>query len=75
MDIIREEYRYRSTTGLCDVFARSWAPADESKVRGIIQVAHGMAEHGERYQAFAYYMAYHGYAVFINDTKISGKSS
>ncbi len=67
MDIIREEYRYASATGVCDIFARSWAPADDSRVKAVIQVAHGMAEHGERYQAFAYYMAYHGYAVFIND--------
>lgn len=74
MEIIREEYKFLSTTGVCDVFARSWAPADESKIKAIIQVAHGMAEHGERYQAFAYYMAYHGYAVFINDHIGHGRS-
>ncbi|MBQ4631622.1 MAG: lysophospholipase [Clostridia bacterium] len=74
MEIIREEYKYLSATGVGDVFARSWSPADESQVKGIIQVAHGMAEHGERYQAFAYYMAYHGYAVFINDHIGHGRS-
>jgi len=74
MDVIREEYRFDSATGVCRIFARSIAPADKTKVRGILQVVHGMAEHGERYQAMAYYMAYHGYAVFIHDHAGHGKS-
>lgn len=74
MDVIREEYRFDSATGVCRIFARSIAPADKTQVRGILQVVHGMAEHGERYQAMAYYMAYHGYAVFIHDHAGHGKS-
>ena len=74
MDVIREEYRYDSATGVCRIFARSIAPADRTKVKGVLQVVHGMAEHGERYQAMAYYMAYHGYAVFIHDQAGHGRS-
>ncbi|MBR5618602.1 MAG: alpha/beta fold hydrolase, partial [Clostridia bacterium] len=74
MDVIREEYRFDSATGVCRIFARSIAPADKTQVRGILQVVHGMAEHGERYQAMAYYMAYHGYAVFIHDHAGHGRS-
>ena len=74
MDIIREEYKYASATGVCDIFARSFAPADQTAVRAILQITHGMAEHGERYQALAYYMAYHGYAVFIHDHAGHGRS-
>ena len=74
MDVIREEYTYDSATGVCRIFARSIAPADKTKVKGILQVVHGMAEHGERYQAMAYYMAYHGYAVFIHDQAGHGRS-
>ncbi len=74
MDIIREEYTYPSATELCSIFARSYAPADQTAVRGILQIVHGMAEHGERYQALAYYMAYHGYAVFIHDQAGHGRS-
>ena len=74
MDVIREEYRYDSATGVCRIFARSFVPADQTKVKGILQIVHGMAEHGERYQAMAYYMAYHGYAVFLHDQAGHGRS-
>lgn len=74
MDIIREEYKFSSTTDVCDIFARSFSPADRGMVRGVVQICHGMAEHGERYQTLAYYLAYHGYAVFIHDHAGHGKS-
>ena len=35
--------------------------------RGIIQITHGMVEHGERYQRFAESCASEGFAVFIHD--------
>ena len=74
MDIIREEYKFASTSGTGDIFARSFAPADPNEVKAVLQVVHGMAEHGERYRTMAYYLAYHGYAVFIHDHAGHGKS-
>lgn len=74
MDVIREEYGFDSATGVCRIFARSYAPADKTKVKAVLQIVHGMAEHGERYQAMAYYMAYHGYAVFLHDQAGHGRS-
>ena len=74
MDMIRKEYAFGSTTGLADIFVRSWAPADSSKVKAIFQIAHGMAEHGERYEDFAKYLVAEGYAVFANDHIGHGKS-
>ena len=74
LDMIRKEYAFGSTTGLADIFIRSWAPADSSKVKAIFQIAHGMAEHGERYEDFAKYLVAEGYAVFANDHIGHGKS-
>lgn len=74
MDIIREEYRFRSATGICDIYAHSFSPADQSSVRAVVQIVHGMAEHSERYQALGYYLAYHGYAVFLHDHAGHGRS-
>ncbi|MCR5484089.1 MAG: lysophospholipase [Clostridiales bacterium] len=74
MEIIREEYKYPSTTGVGNIFARSWAPEDPSNVKAIFQIAHGMAEHGERYEEFARYLASNGYAVFLNDHIGHGRS-
>ena len=75
MDIIREEYRFNSATGTGKICAHSYSPADQSSVRAVLQIVHGMAEHSERYQALAYYMAYHGYAVFIHDHAGHGRSA
>ncbi|NLP48031.1 MAG: alpha/beta hydrolase [Clostridiales bacterium] len=74
LDIERSEYTYPSSTGIADIYARSWAPKDKEKVKGVLQIAHGMAEHGERYEGFAHYMADKGYAVFANDHIGHGKS-
>ncbi len=74
MEIVRKEYSYSSATGLCNIYARSWAPEDKDDVKAIFQIAHGMAEHGERYEDFAEELCEHGYAVFINDHVGHGKS-
>ena len=72
MEIIRKEYSVPSKSGVSDIYARCWLPSDEPKA--IIQVAHGMAEHGERYEDFAKYLCQKGLALFINDHVGHGKS-
>lgn len=47
---------------------------DEKKVKGIVQIAHGMAEYGERYLPFMEYLAAQGYACVINDHRGHGES-
>lgn len=73
MEIIRKEYSIPSKTGIGNVFARCWAPADRG-VKAVFQIAHGMAEHGERYEDFANYLCSLGFAVFVNDHIGHGKS-
>ena len=65
MVIIRKEYSFPSKSGVADVFARCWMP--ENGARAVIQIAHGMAEHGERYEDFANFLCSKGFAVLIND--------
>ena len=72
MAVLRTEYKVPSKTGLADVYVRCWAP--ESKPVGIVQIAHGMAEHGERYADFAAYLCSKGFAVFADDHIGHGKS-
>lgn len=74
MEIVRKEYSFKSATGLSDVYARSWAPADKDSVKAIFQITHGMAEYGERYARFAKRLCEHGYAVFAQDHIGHGKS-
>ena len=44
------------------------------KVNGVVQIAHGMSEHKERYIEFMEYLAEHGYASVIHDHRGHGKS-
>ena len=43
----------------------------EGEIKGIVQLAHGMNEHKERYIDFMKYLAENGYACFINDHRNS----
>ena len=73
MVVNRKEYYVPSKTGLADVYARCWLPEDNSP-KAIFQIAHGMAEHGERYEEFAGYLCGKGFAVLVDDHIGHGKS-
>ncbi len=74
MEILTKEYSFPSKSGLCDIYAQSVAPMDYGKLKGVVQIAHGMAEHGGRYGELAARLCKAGYAVFINDHVGHGKS-
>lgn len=50
-----------------------WMPEDE--VRGAVQVVHGMAEHGGRYERFAQTLTAAGYAVYAQDLPGHGRTA
>ena len=58
MGIVVRDKKFPSSTGICDIRYRIWAP-DEP--RACIQIIHGMAEHIERYHDFATFLAENGY--------------
>lgn len=72
MKLNHKEYSFPSATGVCTIYGQSWAPEE---VKGVVQIHHGMAEHSERYIAFAQYLCSHGFAVFIHDMANHGKSN
>lgn len=41
---------------------------------GVVQIIHGMSEHGGRYEAFANFLATNGYVVYCHDHRKHGKS-
>ncbi len=51
-----------------------YSPVVKANVKAIFQIAHGMAEHKERYDEFCDFMAQNGYAVFIHDHIGHGES-
>ncbi|MBQ1243499.1 MAG: lysophospholipase [Clostridia bacterium] len=71
--MIKKEFYFPSVSGLADIHAASFMP-EEKEVKAVLQIAHGMAEHLERYEAFAEVLCENGIAVYINDHLGHGKS-
>ena len=71
--MIKKEFYFPSNSGLADIHAASYFP-EGKEIKAIIQIAHGMAEHLERYEAFAEVLCNNGFAVYINDHLGHGKS-
>lgn len=66
MSYIKKEFTFKSNSGLADIHCASYLP-ENGEVKAVIQIAHGMAEHLERYEAFAEELCKNGVAVYIND--------
>lgn len=58
-------YYMSSSNGTDKLHLVEWLP--EGKVRGILQISHGMVEYIDRYDRFARFMAEKGFAVIGND--------
>jgi alpha-beta hydrolase superfamily lysophospholipase len=76
MHLLKGQMKTESFTFLAEdgteVFVRRWTPTN---VKAVCQIAHGMAEHGQRYQHFACALANAGYAVYANDHRGHGKTA
>lgn len=55
------------------IYYFKWLPDEE--IKGIMLIAHGMAEHSERYDDFADFLNRNGFAVFANDQRGHGKTA
>ncbi len=64
--MIKTEFTFPSVSALADIRAASYKP-ESGEIKAVIQIAHGMAEHLERYERFASALCEKGYAVYIND--------
>ncbi len=73
MSYVKKEFTFTSVSGLADIHCASYLPED-GEVKTVLQIAHGMAEHLERYEAFAEALCKKGIAVYINDHLGHGSS-
>ena len=67
------EQALRSSTGLCSINNRFW-DAEHQPPRAELTIKHGMAEHVDRYDDFAGFLAQNGIAVAAADMASHGKS-
>ncbi len=73
MAIVKKEAFFNSSTGINKVRTLIWEDDKLSPI-GIVQLAHGMAEHIDRYDDFARFLASNGFIVCGNDHVGHGKS-
>ncbi len=66
-------FTYPSSDGTT-IHVRSWLPARGADVTGVVQIAHGMGEHGGRYRPVAERLTDLGYAVYAADHRGHGHS-
>jgi alpha-beta hydrolase superfamily lysophospholipase len=55
------------------IFVRKWLP--NGKPKAVVQISHGMQEHGGRYEPFAELLTAGGYAVYASDQRGHGKTA
>lgn len=72
--MLENEFTFRSEEGT-EIFVYAWTPDDKVVIKGIVQIAHGMAETGLRYKRFAERLTENGYIVYINDHRGHGKTA
>ena len=74
MEIVKKEFYFDSCVSGERIFVRTAGPEDGVPVRGIVQIAHGMAEHSLLYDSFMEYLAENGFFAAANDHLGHGKS-
>ena len=67
-----EDFTYPSSTGRNTIHALRCLP--EGKPRAVVQIAHGIAEHIDRYRPFMAFLAENGYVAVGNDHLGHGKT-
>ena len=70
----RSDFSFTSTDGIM-IQATKWLKGDSVDLKGAVQIAHGMAEHIERYGDFAQALTNAGYIVYGNDHRGHGRTA
>lgn len=72
--MISANFSFKSEDGT-DIFVYKWTPDGNLETRGLVQIAHGMAETAARYEKFAEFLTENGYVVYANDHRGHGKTA
>lgn len=72
--MLSKSFFFKSGDGT-DIFVYNWMPDEDIKIKGIVQIAHGMAETAARYERFAENLTKSGYIVYVNDHRGHGKTA
>lgn len=70
--MIREKITFKNKDNI-KIYVHKWSPT--KNIKGIIQIAHGMAERAIRYDYFAKALVKEGFVVYANDHRGHGESA
>lgn len=68
----RIEFSFQSEDGV-EIHAYKWFN-ESIRAKGVVQIAHGMAEHALRYEPFSQFLTSNGYIVYANDHRGHGRT-
>ena len=68
------EFKLKDADGN-EIHVYEWLPDDSGKIKGLVQIAHGMAEHSGRYEDFARFLTLNDFAVYANNHRGHGKTA
>lgn len=72
--MILKNFTFKSDEGT-DIYVYNWRPDEEIQIKGVVQIAHGMAETAARYERFAKVLTDNGYKVYIHDHRGHGNTA
>ena len=58
-----------------NVYRMCCKPSSKNSVKAVCHIAHGMAEHSQRYRRLAAELVKHGFVVYVNDHRGHGKTA
>jgi alpha-beta hydrolase superfamily lysophospholipase len=70
----QKNFTFQSEDGT-GIYVYHWSPEEGAALRGIVQIAHGMAETAARYDGFARALTEAGYVVYANDHRGHGRTA
>ncbi|MDR1073164.1 MAG: lysophospholipase [Treponema sp.] len=73
MDEMRKSEQWITVAKSAKLLVRRWSP--NRKVRAVLHIVHGMAEHGERYKRLAERLVAEGIEVWVVDMRGHGKTA
>lgn len=72
---MQDRSRYITNEGGKSFFLHEWLPDDPDHLRGIVQIIHGMMEHGGRYLPMAEHLTERGFLVLAEDHSGHGRTA
>jgi len=71
---MKKDVWFLEGTNMQQIYVRRYEDESILQRKGVVQILHGMGDYGDRYDDFAFFLAKHGYIIYIHDHRKHGKS-